>query len=83
MSLQLFRIREDPYEQNDLASAHPDVVKRLSTAFEAIPKAEMVGAGAAPELDYGDNRGGSSSVLPDETPPSGIPYAEAEWRNIP
>ena len=83
LTLQLFRIREDPYEQNDLAAEHPDVLTRLASAFEAIPKAEMIGAGAAPEPDYGDNRGGSSSVLPDETPPSGIPYAEAEWRNRP
>jgi arylsulfatase A-like enzyme len=33
VSNHLFRIRDDPYERNDLAAAHPDVVADLSEAI--------------------------------------------------
>jgi arylsulfatase B len=33
LSQHLFRIGEDPYEQNDLAAAHPDVVARMADAI--------------------------------------------------
>jgi arylsulfatase A-like enzyme len=36
----LFRVEEDPYEQNDLAARHPDKVRELQAALAAFPKAE-------------------------------------------
>ena len=81
--VELFQFEVDPNEQKDLAAERPEVLARLASAFDAIPKQTMIGADAVPEPDYGDNRGGSSSILPDETPPTGVPHAEAEWRDHP
>ena len=36
--MQLFNLQNDPNEQHDVAAAHPDVVKRLQAAFDAVNK---------------------------------------------
>ena len=79
---QLFNIVEDPTEANDLASERPDVLERLIGAFEALPKVEMHGRRAAP-LPVTGAPGSPTHPLPDETPPSKTPYAEAEWTSSP
>ena len=37
-AMQLFNLQNDPNEQHDVAAAHPDVVKRLQAAFDAVNK---------------------------------------------
>ncbi len=79
---QLFNIVQDPTESTDLAAEHPEIMERLVSAFEAVPKAETHGRHAAP----GPVRGAPGSPthpLPDETPPTKTPYAEAEWTSTP
>ena len=41
----LFEILEDPYERNDLATEHPDVLARLVARLEAIPQVEPLTRG--------------------------------------
>jgi hypothetical protein len=36
--MQLFDLQNDPAEQTDVAAQHPDEVKRLKAAFEAMNK---------------------------------------------
>jgi arylsulfatase A-like enzyme len=36
----LFRIEEDPFERNDLAAEHPEVVRELQQALASFPKTE-------------------------------------------
>ena len=79
---QLFDIVRDPNETNDLASERPEVLERLVSAFEALPKAERHGRHAAP-LPVRGAPGSPTHPLPDETPPSKTPYAEAEWTSVP
>ena len=81
--LELFRIADDPFESNDLAGANPEIVQRLKRAVDAIPKADMIGIGAAPPPNLGGPAGYPGSVLPDDTPPTRVPYAEAEWTAAP
>ena len=36
--MQLFDLQNDPNEQHDVAVEHPDEVKRLKTAYDAVNK---------------------------------------------
>ncbi len=79
---QLFRILDDPYETQDLAAQHPDVVEGIVAEFQALPKGPMHGLDAAP-LPAVTEPGGPGSALPDNSPPSRPPYAESEWQPTP
>ena len=71
----LFDIRNDPYEQHDLAQAHPEVFRQLVAELDAIPKAEPISLNdRLPDLD---GPGGPTRWDPDNRPPGGTPYAES------
>ena len=71
----LFDIRNDPYEQHDLAQAHPDIFRQLVAELDAIPKAEPISLNdPLPDLD---GPGGPTRWDPDNRPPGGTPYAES------
>ena len=71
----LFDIRNDPYEQHDLAQAHPDIFRQLVAELDAIPKAEPISLNdRLPDLD---GPGGPMRWDPDNRPPGGTPYAES------
>ena len=71
----LFDIRSDPYEQHDLAAAHPDNFRQLIAELDAIPKTEPVSLyDRPPDMEA---PGSPISWEPDNRPPGGTPYAEA------
>ena len=71
----LFDIRNDPYEQHDLAEAHPGVFRQLVAELDAIPKAEPVSLNdRAPDMGA---PGAPTAWEPDNRPPGGTPYAES------
>ena len=71
----LFDIRNDPYEQHDLAAAHPDVFRQLAAELDAIPKAEPLSRNARiPDMSA---PGSPMAWEPDNRPPGGTPYAES------
>ncbi|MCZ0954139.1 MAG: arylsulfatase [Rhodospirillaceae bacterium] len=71
----LFDIRKDPYEQHDLAAAHPDVFRQLVEELDAIPKAEPLSLNARlPDMTA---PGSPMAWEPDNRPPGGTPYAES------
>ncbi len=71
----LFDIRNDPYEQHDLAQAQPDIFRQLVAELDAIPKAEPISLNdRLPDLD---GPGGPTRWDPDNRPPGGTPYAES------
>ena len=71
----LFDFRNDPYEQHDLAQAHPEIFRQLVAELDAIPKAEPVSLNdRLPDLD---GPGGPTRWDPDNRPPAGTPYAES------
>ena len=72
----LFRIAEDPYEENDLAAEYPDVVEQLLSKFAAMPKATIV-AIDDPPIPTRTGLGGPMSLVPDTRPPNREPYAES------
>jgi arylsulfatase A-like enzyme len=71
----LFDIKNDPYEENDLAAEYPVVLNRLVAELEAIPKVPSVTKGQ-PGPDQSEP-GAPSSVMPDNRPPVATPYAES------
>jgi arylsulfatase A-like enzyme len=71
----LFEIREDPGEQNDLASEHPEVVERLIARLNAIPQVEPVNRGQRPPDMSAP--GAPSSIAPDVRPAAGLPYTQS------
>lgn len=71
----LFDIRNDPYEQHDLAAAHPDDFRQLVAELDAIPKAEPLSLNARlPDMTA---PGSPMAWEPDNRPPGGTPYAES------
>ena len=71
----LFDIRNDPYEQHDLAAAHPDIFRQLVAELDAIPKAEPLSLNARlPDMTA---PGSPMAWEPDNRPPGGMPYAES------
>ena len=72
---QLFRISEDPYEENDLAAQRTDVVERLISEVNAIPKGPVAGIDGPP-IPTATGLGGPMSLPPDNWPPNRAPYAE-------
>ena len=75
LQLQLFRISEDPYEQNDLAAERPDVVEQLLARFRAIPRVPIIAINDPP-IPTRTGLGGPASLVPDNQPPNREPYAE-------
>jgi len=73
---QLYRISEDPYEQNDLAAQRPEVLEQLLARFRALPRAPIV-ALDDPPIPTRTGLGGPASPVPDNRPPNRKPYAEA------
>ena len=80
LRFQLFRISEDPYEQNDLAAGRPDVVEQLLSKFRAIPRAPIVAINDPP-IPTRTGLGGPASLIPDNRPPNREPYAESALGN--
>jgi arylsulfatase A-like enzyme len=76
LQVQLFRISEDPYEQNDLAAERPDVVEQLLARFHAIPRVPIVAINDPP-IPTRTGLGGPASLVPDNRPPNREPFAEA------
>ena len=71
----LFDIRNDPYEQHDLAAAHPDIFRQLVAELDALPKAEPLSLNARlPDMTA---PGSPMAWEPDNRPPGGTPYAES------
>ncbi|MDX2460123.1 MAG: arylsulfatase [Gammaproteobacteria bacterium] len=77
--VHLFRIDEDPYEKNDLASEYPDVVEQLLSEFQSVHKAPIVGLDDPP-IPTRTGLGGPASLVPDDRPPNKEPYAESALR---
>ncbi len=73
---QLFRIAEDPYEQNDVAADHPDIVRRLLANVTAAQNVPIVGIDD-PTIPTRLGLGGPASAVPDNRPPNKEPYAES------
>ena len=44
----LFRIAEDPFEKNDLAAKHPELVRQLAAEIDAFPKGRSLAGGPGP-----------------------------------
>ena len=80
LQFHLFRISEDPYEQNDLAAGRPDVVEQLLSKFRAIPRAPIVAINDPP-IPTRTGLGGPASLIPDNRPPNREPYAESALGN--
>jgi arylsulfatase A-like enzyme len=76
LQLQLFRISEDPYEQNDLAAERPDILEQLLSRFRAIPRVPIIAINDPP-IPTRTGLGGPASLVPDNRPPNREPYAEA------
>ncbi len=72
----LFRIDEDPYEENDLAAERPDILERLIGELDAIPRAPIVG-GDDPPIPTATGLGGPMSIPPDQRPVNRAPWAES------
>jgi arylsulfatase B len=72
----LFRISEDPYEQNDLAAQYPEVVSRLEVRLSDFPRAPIIGLNDEPVPTI-TGLGGPASPMPDNSPPDREPYAES------
>ena len=72
----LFRIAEDPYEENDLAAERTDVFERLIGELDALPRAPVVGMDDTP-IPTATGLGGPMSLPPDNRPPNRQPYAES------
>lgn len=77
---QLFRIAEDPYEQNDVAADHPDIVQQLLAKVAAANNAPIVGIDDSP-VPTRLGLGGPASAIPDNRPPNKEPYAESALDN--
>ena len=72
----LFRIDEDPYEENDLAAERTDVLERLIGELEALPRAPVVGRDDPP-IPTETGLGGPMSIPPDRRPVNREPWAES------
>ncbi len=71
----LFEILIDPYEQNDLADVHPDILARLAAELDAMPVAEPLSIhDLTPDFSAPGSPGG---IVPDSRPPIATPYAES------
>ncbi len=71
----LFAIREDPYERNDLAAEHPDVLAELVAELEALPIAEPLTLNEQPP-DF-SAPGAPYNAEPDNRIPTATPYSES------
>ena len=80
LQFQLFRISEDPYEQNDLAAERPDVLEQLLSRFRALPRVPIV-AIDDPPIPTRTGLGGPASLVPDNRPANREPYAESALGN--
>ena len=71
----LFDVREDPYEEHDLADKYPAVFDRLVAELDAMPGVEPLMLGEPTP----DRRapGSPGATEPDRRPAIGMPYAEA------
>jgi hypothetical protein len=78
--LQLFRISEDPYEQNDLAAERPDILEQLLSRLRAIPRVPIIAINDPP-IPTRTGLGGPASLVPDNRPPNREPYAESALGN--
>ena len=72
----LFRIDEDPYEENDLAAERTDVLERLIDELEALSRAPIVG-GDDPPIPTTTGLGGPMSLPPDRRSVNREPWAES------
>lgn len=72
----LFRILEDPSEQNDLAAEQPDILERLIGELAALPRGPVVGMDDPP-IPTATGLGGPMSIPPDRRPPNREPWAES------
>lgn len=73
---QLYRIDEDPQEQNDVAADHPGVVKSLLAQVAAAEDVTIAGIDDA-TIPTRLGLGGPASAIPDNRPTNRAPYAES------
>ena len=71
----LFEILEDPREENDLASEHPEIVERLVARLNTMPQVDPVNAGQRPPDMSAP--GAPNSIAPDTRPAAGLPYTQS------
>ena len=58
----LFRILEDPNEENNLVTKHPDVVEEMTALLRSVPRTPTVSPDFPPPAEAGAGRGGKKGA---------------------
>ncbi len=58
----LFRILEDPNEENNLVTKHPDVVEEMAALLRSVPRTPTVSPDFPPPAEAGAGRGGKKGA---------------------